>query len=99
MVSSQSFGSSAVSLACISSMCSVQCFPGGYSLCLAFGSFFYRRFLLFFAVCSNCFSFFIVFGYAWFFVQSLFFCNLGGMFISAFDHGFLLGCFVCYFMV
>ena len=41
MVSGQSFGSSLVSLACISSMCSVQCFPGGHSLCSAFGSFFY----------------------------------------------------------
>ena len=41
MVSGQSFGSSAVSLACITSMCSVQHFPGGHSLCLAFGSFFY----------------------------------------------------------
>ena len=30
-----------VSLACITSMCSVQCFPGGHSLRLAFGSFFY----------------------------------------------------------
>ena len=41
MVSGQSFGSSAVSLACIVSMCSVQCFRGGHSLRLAFGSFFY----------------------------------------------------------
>ena len=41
MVSGLSFGSSAVSLACISSMCSVQCFPGSHSLRLAFGSFFY----------------------------------------------------------
>ena len=41
MVSGQSFGSSAVSLACITSMCSVQCFRGGHSLRLAFGSFFY----------------------------------------------------------
>ena len=45
MVSSRLFGSSAVSLACISAMCSVQCFPGGHSLRLAFGSFFYRRIL------------------------------------------------------
>ena len=36
----QSFGSSAVSLACITSMCSVKCFRGGHSLRLAFGSFF-----------------------------------------------------------
>ena len=41
MVSGQSFGSSAVSLACITSLCSVQCFRGGHSLSLAFGSFFY----------------------------------------------------------
>ena len=41
MVSGQSFGSSAVSLACITSMCSVQHFPVGHSLCLAFGSFLY----------------------------------------------------------
>ena len=41
VVSGQSFGSSAVSLACITSMCSVQCFRGGHSLRLAFGSFFY----------------------------------------------------------
>ena len=41
MVSGQSFGSSMVSLACITSMCSVQCFRGSHSLCLAFGSFFY----------------------------------------------------------
>ena len=37
----QSFGLSAVTLACITSMCSVQCFRGGHSLRLAFGSFFY----------------------------------------------------------
>ena len=36
----QSFGSSAVSLACVTPMCSVQCFPGSHSLRLAFGSFF-----------------------------------------------------------
>ena len=41
MVSGQSFGSSAVSLTCITSMCSVQHFPGGHSLHLAFGLFFY----------------------------------------------------------
>ena len=41
MVSGQSFGSSTVSLACITSLYSVQRFPGGHSLCLAFGSFFY----------------------------------------------------------
>ena len=41
VVSGQLFGSSAVSLACITSTCSVQCFRGGHSLRLAFGSFFY----------------------------------------------------------
>jgi len=41
VVSGRSFSSSAVSLACITSMCSVQCFRGGHSLHLAFGSFFY----------------------------------------------------------
>ena len=35
VVSGQSFGSSVVSLPCITSMCSVECFPGGHSLCLA----------------------------------------------------------------
>ena len=38
MVSGQSFGSSVVSLACITSMCSVQCFIGGHSLRSALGS-------------------------------------------------------------
>ena len=41
VVSSWSFGWSAVNLACVTSMCSVQCFPGGHSLHLAFGSYFY----------------------------------------------------------
>ena len=41
MVSGQLFGSSTVSLACITSKCSVQRFPDGHSLHLAFGSFFY----------------------------------------------------------
>ena len=41
MVSGQSFGSRAVCLACITSLCSVQRFPGGQSLRLAFGSIFY----------------------------------------------------------
>ena len=41
MVSGQSFGSSLVSLACITSMGSVQRLPGGHSLSLSFGSFFY----------------------------------------------------------
>ena len=53
MVSGQSFGSSAVSLACITSMCSVQCFRGGHSLRLAFGSFFYRLILAVFCCCSQ----------------------------------------------
>ena len=35
----QSFGSSVVSLACVTPMCSVLCFPGSHSLRLAFGSF------------------------------------------------------------
>ena len=39
VVSGQSFSSSAVSLACMTSMCSLQRFPGGHSLRLAFGSF------------------------------------------------------------
>ena len=39
MVSGQSFGSSMVNLACITSMCSVQCFPGGHSLRSAFVAF------------------------------------------------------------
>jgi len=55
MVSEKSFGSSAVSLACIASMCSVQRFPGGHSLHLAFGSFFYHLILPVFAVRSSCF--------------------------------------------
>ena len=41
VVSGQSFCSRAVSLSCITSMCSVQRFPGGHSLGLAFWSFFY----------------------------------------------------------
>ena len=75
MVSGQSFSSSTFN----SSMCPVQCFPGGHSLRLAFGSFFYRRILAVFC-CSFkpfFFSFFVVFGYAWFFVQSLFLRTLG----------------------
>jgi len=43
VVSGQSFGLSAVSLACITSMCPLQRFPGGHSLRLAFGSFFYQH--------------------------------------------------------
>ena len=41
VVSSWSFGWSPVNLACVTSMCSVQSFPGGHSLHLAFGSSFY----------------------------------------------------------
>ena len=41
VVSGRSFGSSVVSLACITSVCSVQRFPGGHSLYLALGSSFY----------------------------------------------------------
>ena len=41
VVSSWSFGWSEVNLACITFMCSVQRFPGGHSLHLAFGSSFY----------------------------------------------------------
>ena len=104
MVSGQSFGSSAVSLACISSMCSVQCFPGGHCLRLAVDHSFTVGFLLFFC-CS----------FKPFFLSSLssatlgFLCNrcffviwgdnFGGTFVSAFGNGCLLGCFVCYFMV
>ena len=44
VVSGQSFGSSAVNLACITFMCTVQRFPGGHSIRLAFGSFFYLNF-------------------------------------------------------
>ena len=65
MVSGQSFGSSAVSLACVTSMCSAPCFPGGHSLRLAFESFFYRRILAVFRCLVKPFSFFIVFGYTW----------------------------------
>ena len=59
MVSSRAFGSSAVSLACITSMCSVECFPGGHSLRLAFGSSFYPPSLPHFIVplinqCDRC---------------------------------------------
>ena len=43
MVSGQWLGSSALGLA-ITFMCSVQRFPGGHSLRLAFGSFFYLNF-------------------------------------------------------
>ena len=54
-------------------------FRGGHSLRLAFGSFFYCRILAVFwlFVQTVYFSFFVVFGYAWFFVQSLFLRTLG----------------------
>ena len=76
LVSSQSFGSSAVSLACITSMCSVQRFPGGHSLRLAFGPFFYHLILAVFAVRSSCF-FLPCLWQRLAFVQSLFPRNLG----------------------
>ena len=43
VVSSHWFSSSVVSLACITSVRSIHCFPGGHSLHLAFGSFFYNH--------------------------------------------------------
>ena len=101
MVSGQSFGSST----CNSSMCLVQCFPGGHSLCLAFGSFFYRRILAVFCCSFKPFFFLSSLSSATlgFLCNRCFFVlwgdNLGGTFVSAFGHGFLLGCFVCYFMV
>ena len=95
MVSGQSFGSSAVSHACITSMCSVQRFPGSHSLRLAFGSFFYRLILAVFYCSVKPFSFFVVFGYAWLLCNRCFSViwadNLGGMFVSAFGHGFCSG--------
>ena len=95
MVSGRSFGSSAVSLACITSMCSVQCFRGGHSLRLAFGSFFYRLILAVFCCCRvKPFSFYVVFGYAWILCNRCFFVirgdNVGGTFVPAFGHGFCL---------
>ena len=102
LVSSQSFGSSAVSLACITSMCSVQRFPGGHCLHLAFGSFFYRLTLAVFAVRSSCF-FLPCLWQRLAFVQSLFPHNLGRQ--SWRDTPlcvrpwFLLECFVCNLMV
>ena len=95
MVSGRSFGSSTVSLACITSMCSVQCFRGGHSLRLAFGSFFYRLILAIFDVAVKPFSFYVVFGYAWILCNRCFFVirgdNVGGTFVPAFGHGFCLG--------
>ena len=87
MVSGQSFGSSAVSLACITSMCSVQRFPGGHSLRLAFGSFFYRL-ILAVLLFGQAVSFFVAFSYAWLLCNRCFLViwadNLGGTFVSAF---------------
>ena len=57
MVSSHWFSSSMVSLACITSICSIHCFPGGHSLHLAFGSFFYKHPLprpLYFPLINQC---------------------------------------------
>ena len=97
MVSEESVGSSVVGLACSSSICSVQRFPGGHSLHLAFGSFFYRLILAVF-----CCSVFAVFAVSFFVIWlRLALCNchffvtwagsLGGTFASAFGHGFCLG--------
>ena len=87
VVSGQSFGSSVVSLPCITSMCSVQCFPGGHSLRSAFGSFFYRLILAVFCCSVKPCSFFVVFGYAWLLCNRCFFViwgdNLGGTFVVA----------------
>ena len=94
VVSGQSFGSSVVSLACITSMCSVQCFPGGHSLRSAFGSFFYRLIVAVFCCSVKPCSFFVVFGYAWLLCTRCFFLiwgdNLGATFFLAFGHGVCL---------
>ena len=91
MVSGQSFGLSAVSLACITSMCSVQRFPGGHSRRLAFESFFYRL-ILAVLLFGQAVSFFVVFGYAWLLCNRCFLViwadNLGGTFVSAFGDVF-----------
>ena len=83
VVSGQSFGSSVVSLACITSMCLVQCSPGGHSLHSAFGSFFYRLILAVFCCSVKLCSFFVVFGYAWLLCNRCFFIiwgdNLGSL--------------------
>ena len=87
----QSFDSSAVSLACITSMCSVQRFPGGHSLRLAFGSFFYRL-ILAVLLFGQAVSFIVIFGYAWLLCNRCFLViwadNLGGKFVSAFGDRF-----------
>ena len=91
VVSGQSFGSSAVSLTCITSMCSVQRFSGGHSLRLAFGSFFYRLILAVLRF-GQAVSFIVIFGYAWLLCNRCFLViwadNLGGTFVSAFGDGF-----------
>ena len=93
MVSGQSFGSSTVSLACITSVCSVQRFPGGHSLRLAFGSLFYRL-ILAVLLLGQAVSFFVVFGYAWLLCNRCFLVicadNIGGTFVSAFGDGFFV---------
>ena len=98
MVSGQSFGSSAVSLACITSMCSVQCFRGGHSLRLAFGSFFYRLILAVFCCCGQTVFFLRCLRLRLDFVQSLFLRNSGRQCWRDVRPGvwpwFLLGCFV-----
>ena len=82
VVSDQSFRSSMVSHPCITSMCSVQCFPGSHSLRSAFGSFFYHLILAVFCCSVKPCSFFVVFGYAWLLCNRCFFViwgdNLGG---------------------
>ena len=70
-------GSSMVSLACITSMCSVQCFPGGHSLRSALGSFFYRPILAIFRCFGQTVFFLRCLRLRLAFVQSLFLRNLG----------------------
>ena len=72
MVSGQSFGSSTVSLACLT----VQGFPGSHSLRLAFGSFFYHL-ILAVLLFAQAVSFFIVFSYAWLLCNHCFPRNFG----------------------
>ena len=103
MVGGQSFGPSAVCLACITSMCSVQRFPGSHSLRLAFGSSFYRLILAVVLLFGKAVFFLRCLRLRLAFVQSFFLCNLGRQ--SWRDvrlcvwPWFLLGCFVCNFMV
>ena len=64
----------------IVSMCSVQCFRGGHSLRLAFGSFFYRLILAVVCCCGQTFFFLHCFRLGLDFVQSMFIRNLGRQF-------------------